>query len=199
VQDALYNATGRLRDNLFGGTQNNAGTRSLSSVQSDTSPYGRLRDVPLGSQSSLRADTNAFVRLRDVPLVGQSSLQADTSPYARLRDVSLGGQSSLQSDTSPYGRLRDIPLGGQSAVGISHGLSRHTYSQGIDHFSLGRNYDRPSSPGLWTPPLSLSLSLSLSLCVCVGWFYLPKLFVVVVVAIIIINIINDCINILIID
>ncbi|XP_027339729.1 KH domain-containing protein HEN4-like isoform X2 [Abrus precatorius] len=51
VQDALYNATGRLRDNLFISTQNSAGTRSFSSLQVDTSPYGRLRDVvPLGSQ-----------------------------------------------------------------------------------------------------------------------------------------------------
>lgn len=166
VQDALYNATGRLRDNLFGGTQNSTGTRSLSSVRADTSPYGRLTDVPLGSQSSLRADTNPYARLRDVSLVGQSSLQADTSPYVRLRDVPLGGQSSLQADTSPYGRPRDVRLGGQSAVGISHSLSRHTFSQGMDHFSLSRNYDRPSSPGLWTPPVSLFLSRSA--CVWVG-------------------------------
>ena len=173
VQEALYNATGRLRDNLFGGTQNSAGIRSLSLVRSDTSPYGMLRDVPLGGQSSLKDDSVPYVRLRDVSLVGQSSLQADTSPYvSRLRDVPLGGQSSLQSDTSPYvrqrdvplggqsslqadtspfGRLRDVPLGGQSAVGISHSLSRHTFSQGIDHFALSRNYDRPSFPILWTP------------------------------------------------
>ncbi|CAK8530346.1 unnamed protein product [Lathyrus sativus] len=235
VQDALYNATGRLRDNLFGDTQNSAGTRSLSSVQADTSPYGRLRDIPLGGQSSLRADTGPYVRLKSIPFVGQSSLQADTSPYVRLRDVPLGGQSSLQADispyvrlrdvplggqsslqgdtspygrlrdvpfggqsslladtspygrlrdvplggqsslqadtspyerlrdlplggqsssqadTSPYGRLRDVPLVGQSAAGISHSRTRHTFSQGIDHFALSRTYDRPSSPGLWAP------------------------------------------------
>lgn len=41
VQDALYNATGRLRDHLFVSTQN--------SVRA--SPYGRMRDpVPLGGQ-----------------------------------------------------------------------------------------------------------------------------------------------------
>jgi poly(rC)-binding protein 2/3/4 len=157
VQDALYNATGRLRGNLFGSTQNSVGTSSLSSVRADTSPYGRLRDVPLGGQSSLRTDTSPYVRLRDVPLVGQSSLQADTNPYVRLKDVPLGSQSSLQADISPYGRLRDVPLGGQSSVGISHSLNRHTFSQGIDNFTLSRNYDRPSSPGLWTPPVSLSL------------------------------------------
>ncbi|XP_058760533.1 KH domain-containing protein HEN4-like [Vicia villosa] len=236
VLDALFNATGRLRDNLFGGTQNSAGTKSLSSIQADTSPYGRLRDIPLGGQSSLRADTDPYARmrnipfegqsslqadtgpyvrlrdvpyggqsslqadvspyvrlrdvpfggqsslqadtspygrlrdvplggqsslqadtcpygrLRDVPLGGQSSLQADTSPYERLRDLPLGGQSSSQADTSPYGRLRDVPLGGQSAAGISHSQSRHTFSQGIDHFALSRTNDRPSSPGLWIPP-----------------------------------------------
>ncbi|KAH1218208.1 KH domain-containing protein HEN4 [Glycine max] len=51
VQDALYNATGRLRDNLFVSTQNSAGTRSLSSLRVDTSPYGIQQDfVPHGSQ-----------------------------------------------------------------------------------------------------------------------------------------------------
>ncbi|XP_028772088.1 KH domain-containing protein HEN4 [Neltuma alba] len=50
VQDALYNATGRLRDNLFASTQNVAGTRSISAV-SHTSPYVRLGDsAPLGGQ-----------------------------------------------------------------------------------------------------------------------------------------------------
>lgn len=54
VQDALYNVTGRLRDNLFSSTQNNLGTRSSSSVFTDTSPYGRLRDPPpLGSHPSV--------------------------------------------------------------------------------------------------------------------------------------------------
>ncbi|XP_061370842.1 KH domain-containing protein HEN4 [Gastrolobium bilobum] len=54
VQDALYNATGRLRHHLFVSTQNSAGTRSLSSVLADTSPYGRLRDaVSLGAQQAV--------------------------------------------------------------------------------------------------------------------------------------------------
>lgn len=44
VQDALYNATGRLRDNLFASTQNLAGTRSASAVLHDTSSYGRPGD-----------------------------------------------------------------------------------------------------------------------------------------------------------
>ncbi|KAK7328088.1 hypothetical protein VNO77_22184 [Canavalia gladiata] len=91
VQDALYNATGRLRDNLFVGTQNSAGTRTLPSLRVDTSPYGRQRDV--------------------------------------------------------------VPLGSHPATATSYSLSsRHSFAQGIDHFSLSRNLERPSSPGLWTPP-----------------------------------------------
>ncbi|KAL5787831.1 hypothetical protein ACOSP7_004780 [Xanthoceras sorbifolium] len=54
VKDAVYNVTGRLRDNLFPSTQSSAGTRSSSSVLTETSPYGRLRDpVPVGMHSSV--------------------------------------------------------------------------------------------------------------------------------------------------
>ncbi|XP_044489866.1 KH domain-containing protein HEN4 isoform X2 [Mangifera indica] len=45
VIDAVYNVTGRLRDNLFSSSLNNAGTRNTSSVLADTSPYGRLREA----------------------------------------------------------------------------------------------------------------------------------------------------------
>ncbi|XP_031261613.1 KH domain-containing protein HEN4 isoform X2 [Pistacia vera] len=44
VKDAVYNVTGRLRDNLFSSSLNNAGIRSTNSVLADTSPYGRLRE-----------------------------------------------------------------------------------------------------------------------------------------------------------
>ncbi|KAK4847116.1 hypothetical protein QYF36_025711 [Acer negundo] len=54
VKDAVYNVSGRLRDNLSPSTQSNAGTRSSSSVLTETSPYGRLRDpVPVGMHSSV--------------------------------------------------------------------------------------------------------------------------------------------------
>ncbi|KAK7246703.1 hypothetical protein RIF29_41573 [Crotalaria pallida] len=111
VQDALYNATGRLRDNLIVRTHNSVGTRSLSSVRADTNPYGRLRDAaPLGSQ----LDT----RLRDADPLGS---QLDTSPYGRPRDaVPLGSQLDTRlRDAVPLGsqldtRLRDaVPLGSQ--------------------------------------------------------------------------------------
>ncbi|CAN6543869.1 unnamed protein product [Malus baccata var. baccata] len=49
VQDALYNITGRLRDNLFSSTVSNSGRRSSSSMltATDTSLYGRPRDPAL--------------------------------------------------------------------------------------------------------------------------------------------------------
>ncbi|KAK7319496.1 hypothetical protein RJT34_04217 [Clitoria ternatea] len=54
VQDALYNATSRLRDHLFVGTPNSGGTRSLSSGLADTSPNGKLRDpISVGSQPNV--------------------------------------------------------------------------------------------------------------------------------------------------
>ncbi|XP_009368307.2 KH domain-containing protein HEN4 isoform X1 [Pyrus x bretschneideri] len=53
VQDALYNITGRLRDNLFSSTVSNSGRRSSSSMLTDISPYGRPRDLnPIGYQPS---------------------------------------------------------------------------------------------------------------------------------------------------
>lgn len=49
VQDALYNATGRLRDHFLSSTISSAGTRSVSSLLTGTSPYERMRDpAPLG-------------------------------------------------------------------------------------------------------------------------------------------------------
>ncbi|XP_028787302.1 KH domain-containing protein HEN4 isoform X1 [Neltuma alba] len=54
VQDALYNATGRLRDNLFSSTQNSVGTKTMTSGLPDASPHGRLRDpVPIGVQPAI--------------------------------------------------------------------------------------------------------------------------------------------------
>ena len=54
MQDALYNVTGRLRDNLFSSTHNNVGARGSSSIIADTSPYGRIRDpAPFGNYPSV--------------------------------------------------------------------------------------------------------------------------------------------------
>ncbi|KAH9697224.1 KH domain-containing protein HEN4 [Citrus sinensis] len=54
VKDAVYNVTGRLRDNHFSGTLNTARTRSTSSVLTETSPYSRLKDpASFGAHSSV--------------------------------------------------------------------------------------------------------------------------------------------------
>ncbi|XP_041014698.1 KH domain-containing protein HEN4-like isoform X1 [Juglans microcarpa x Juglans regia] len=155
VQDALYNVTGRLRDNLFSSTQNNVGARSSSSVLTDSSPYGRMRDPgPLGSH----------------PSVGVSHSLGRHATLTQSTDPSVGARSSssVLTDTSPYGRLRDPgPLGSHPSVGVSHGLGRHatltqstdpsvglsqhaTLSQSMDHYAITHGLDRPSSPRSWT-------------------------------------------------
>ncbi|KAI6678335.1 hypothetical protein NL676_039131 [Syzygium grande] len=53
VQNALYNITGRLRDNIRPSSSNNLESRMASSVLAETSPYGRLKDpVALGLDTS---------------------------------------------------------------------------------------------------------------------------------------------------
>lgn len=67
MQDAVYNVTGRLRDNLFSSTQNSTGTMNSSSLL-PTSPYGRMRDsAPLGIQTSPPVGVTHGVR-RHTPL-----------------------------------------------------------------------------------------------------------------------------------
>lgn len=137
MQDALYNATGRLRDNLFASTQNSAGTRSLSSLRVDNSPYRRLQDVvPLGSQ---------------LPAATSHSLSRHTFSHGIDH---LAHSRSLDRPSSPgyWSRNLDRP----SSPGLwARNLDRPS-SPGL----WARNLDRPSSPGLWTPPpVHLSLSL----------------------------------------
>jgi hypothetical protein len=100
VQDALYNVTGRLRDNLFSSTQNNLGTRSSSSVLTDTSPYGRLRDPPpLGSH----------------PSVGVSHGLSRHTTFTQSTDPSVAVSHSLSRHTiNPS----------IDNLGISHGFDR---------------------------------------------------------------------------
>ncbi|KAK3420192.1 hypothetical protein EUGRSUZ_G00993 [Eucalyptus grandis] len=53
VQNALYNITGRLRDNIISSSSNNLGSRTASSVLAESSPYGRQKDpVALGLDTS---------------------------------------------------------------------------------------------------------------------------------------------------
>ncbi|XP_014518899.1 KH domain-containing protein HEN4 [Vigna radiata var. radiata] len=133
VQDALYNATGRLRDNLFASTQNSAGTRSLSSLRVDNSPYRRLQDVvPLGSQ---------------LPAATSHSLSRHTFSHGIDH---LAHSRSLDRPSSPgyWSRNLDRP----SSPGLwARNLDRPS-SPGL----WARNLDRPSSPGLWTPPPTMA-------------------------------------------
>lgn len=74
VQDALYNATSRLRDNLFASTQNSAGIRNIS-VSCDTSPYGRLGDsVSLGGQPTIGIShtMNKHISSQSIDYLGHS-------------------------------------------------------------------------------------------------------------------------------
>ncbi|KAF5448426.1 hypothetical protein F2P56_028962 [Juglans regia] len=99
VQDALYNVTGRLRDNIFSSTQNNVGARSSSSVLSDTSPYGRLRDpVPIGSH----------------PSVGVSHGLSRHASLTQCTDPSVGVSHSLSRHTTLSQSIDHL--------GSSHGL-----------------------------------------------------------------------------
>ncbi|XP_027345653.1 KH domain-containing protein HEN4-like isoform X2 [Abrus precatorius] len=88
VQDALYNATGRLRDNLFVSTQNSGGTRSLSSVLADIGPYRRLRDpIPVGDQPNVAVSHS----LSRHPLPGLQAQQTVTGINFRgINDVGMG-------------------------------------------------------------------------------------------------------------
>ncbi|XP_028203859.1 KH domain-containing protein HEN4-like isoform X3 [Glycine soja] len=142
VQDALYNAMGRLRDNLFVSTQNSAGTRSLSSLRVDTSPYGRQQDVvPLGSQ---------------LPPATSHSLSRHT--FAQGIDH-LGLSRNLDRPSSPglWTRNLDRPSSpGLWTRNLDRPSSPGLWTRNLDRPSSPglwtRNLDRPSSPGLWAPP-----------------------------------------------
>ncbi|XLS73728.1 hypothetical protein HN51_030593 [Arachis hypogaea] len=119
VQDALYNATGRLRDNLIISSQNSAGTRSQNSVRADS------------SLSSARADTSL------------SSARADTSPYGRLRDtVSLSGQPAFGVSPCLTRHTLSQSIDHHAlAHNLDHSLGRHSLSQSLDHHALPYNLD----------------------------------------------------------
>lgn len=102
VKDAVYNVTGRLRDNLFSSTLNTAGTRSSSSVLTETSPYGKLRDpAPLGVHSSV-AVSHGFSRptlTQGMDLLGLSH-SLDRPPSPRSWSAQVGSLSVSLSSVS---------------------------------------------------------------------------------------------------
>jgi len=149
VQDALYNATGRLRDNLFAITQNSTGPRSLSSLRVDNSPYGRLQDVvPLGSQ---------------LPAPTSHSLSRHTFAHG-IDHLALSRSLDRPSSPDSWTRNFDRPSSpGMWSRNLDRPSSPGLWSRNLDRPSSpglwSRNLDRPSSPGLWTPPVYLPLSV----------------------------------------
>ncbi|KDO53984.1 hypothetical protein CISIN_1g009173mg [Citrus sinensis] len=114
VKDAVYNVTGRLRDNHFSGTLNTARTRSTSSVLTETSPYSRLKDpASFGVHSSVAV-----------------SHDFSQPPLTQGMDH-LGLSHSLDCPSSPKlwtaQTVTGVHLRGSSDVGRgwSQGLSHH--------------------------------------------------------------------------
>ncbi|ESW20352.1 hypothetical protein PHAVU_006G201600 [Phaseolus vulgaris] len=142
VQDALYNATGRLRDNLFASTQYSAGARSLSTLRVDSSPYGRLQDVvPLGSQ---------------LPAATSHSLSRHTFAHG-IDHHALSRSLDRPSSPGLWTRNLDRPYSpGPWSRNLDRPSSPGPWSRNLDRPSSpgpwSRNLDRLSSPGLWTPP-----------------------------------------------
>lgn len=189
VKDAIYHVTGRLRDNLFSSILSTPGTRTASSVLTETSHYGRLRESlrdPV--RDALRDPVRDILRdpvrdtlrdplgdtlrdpLRDTlrdPLRDTLSLRDPLRDTLRdplrdaLRDPLRESLREPARDTAP--------LTLQSSVGVSHSLSRHTtLTQSMDHLGLSQSLNRPPSPRLWasqvkSPSLSLPSSPILDL------------------------------------
>ncbi|XVF44865.1 hypothetical protein PTKIN_Ptkin02bG0158100 [Pterospermum kingtungense] len=176
VKDAIYNVTGRLRDNLFSTTLKSAGAKSSSSVLSETSPYERLLDTaPLGLHTSSGVShgisRHATLPMNNTDPLGlshgldrprspglwQSELQMATGPTPR--SITAKSSSSVLSETSPYERLLDTAsLGLHTSSGVSHGISRHATLplNNTDPLGLSHGLDRPRSPGLWQSELQMA-------------------------------------------
>lgn len=119
VQDALYNVTSRLRDNLFSSRiPNGAGPRNSSSVIIESSPYGRARD-PSSLGAPHNPNTHAITYSMDhlhlshpndgppSPRLWESQTAAAMSP----RSVVDGGKGL----TSIKGGI-ELGSGGRSAI-----------------------------------------------------------------------------------
>ncbi|KAK7252275.1 hypothetical protein RIF29_36108 [Crotalaria pallida] len=112
VQDALSNATRRLRDLVFVSEQNSGATRSLSSVQV-TGPHGKLRGpVPLGGQP-----------IDDVSLGGKLSLSQ--------RLIEHPARSGNSDRPSPPGFWEPQTMPGINSRGINNVGSELTSQKGI--------------------------------------------------------------------
>lgn len=141
MKDAVYNVTGRLRDNHFSGTLNTARTRSTSSVLTETSPYSRLMDpASYGVHSSVAVshDFSQPPLTQGMDHLGLShSLDCPSSPklwtaqVVSLSSVSLshiiGFPNIFIYGTVCLQTVTGVHLRGSSDVGRgwSQGLSHH--------------------------------------------------------------------------
>ncbi|XP_058007269.1 KH domain-containing protein HEN4 isoform X2 [Hevea brasiliensis] len=154
VKDAIYHVTGRLRDNLFSSSLTIPGTRSTS-VITETSPYGRLREPLRDTMRDVLRDPLPDV-LRD-PLrdVLREPLKDPLRDLLRnpLRDTLRDPLRDTLRDP-----LRDVlkepprgpaPVNLHSSAGVTHTLNRHATLSSMDHHGLSHGLDRPPSPRLW--------------------------------------------------
>ncbi|XP_038683905.1 KH domain-containing protein HEN4 [Tripterygium wilfordii] len=152
VRDALYQVTGRLRDNLFSSTLSVAGTRSSSSVLSETSPYGRLGDhSPVGLHSLVGASYSvsqhaSLSRSLDSPppglhrSAGVSHYHSLHTPLQRSVD-----NFSHSSDCPPSQRLwPSQKIGGVNARGMTD------VGRGLTSFKGGLALGRGSKSAIVT-------------------------------------------------
>ncbi|XP_038888005.1 KH domain-containing protein HEN4 [Benincasa hispida] len=105
VQDALYNVTGRLRDNLFSSVLSNSGTRNGAgtSIYPETSPYGRVRDpaslvrtTPVGTSHGSFMQHSTAQSTDDLGL--SHSLDSPSSPGLWASQSLSGVSSRVMSD-----------------------------------------------------------------------------------------------------
>uniref|UniRef100_A0A2P2KR28 Uncharacterized protein MANES_10G097500 n=1 Tax=Rhizophora mucronata TaxID=61149 RepID=A0A2P2KR28_RHIMU len=150
VKDAIYHITGRLRVNLFISTLGN-GTRSTSSVLTETSPYGRLRD---SLRDTLRDPLTNPLRdmltnpLRD-PLTNPLRDTVRDPMTNPLRDTLTDPLRDTGRDPLRESLRNHASLTLPSSVSIASKGLHTTLANGMDHLGLSHNFDSPPSPRLW--------------------------------------------------
>ncbi|KAJ8764791.1 hypothetical protein K2173_009196 [Erythroxylum novogranatense] len=183
VKDAIYHVTGRLRDNLFSNkrSMHSTGTKGTSSVLTETSAYGGLRDPlrdvardPLRNvmRDPLRDTLRDVVRdpLRDVtrdPLRDPLRIEVRDPLRDRMRDPLIDSLRDTARDplTARFMDSLRESLGGPSSLSLHSSLSaaqslgQHTTFTKMDHFGPALNFDRPASPTLWTGQTTTGVNL----------------------------------------
>lgn len=154
VQDALYNLTGRLRENLLTNSVSSASTtRSLSYMLPETSPYGNMNG------SSSKTDTDPYGRIREPDSLAYDNSEPviyhiNGSPYVDVTNSlrchsnsnGLGPSYTLDWPTSPEQHAYQRPP------------SPRQYAYDRPPSPRQYAYERPPSPRQWTSqvrPVSL--------------------------------------------